>query len=85
MGSLQFWPNKRRHTCPIWKPTRQVLNDRTQFDSDTTALRDVLTPEQYTHYQKLREQQSYPDQSFFHKFLEAIGPGAIGGTLKGWR
>ena len=62
-----------------------VLNDRTQFDTDTMALREVLTSEQYKHYQKLREQQFYPDQSFFQKFLQAVGPGAIGGSLKGWR
>jgi hypothetical protein len=73
------------HLSDLETNTAAVLNDRTQFDSDTMALRDVLTPEQYKRYQKLREQQSYPDQSFFQKFLQAIGPGAIGGTLKGWR
>jgi hypothetical protein len=62
-----------------------VLNDRTQFDQNIEAFRDVLTPAQFKRYQKLQTQQSQPNQSFLQLFLQAIGPAATGLSFRGWR
>ena len=72
------------HLSNLETDTATALNDRAQFDDNTEAFRDVLTPAQFKRYQKLREQQSYPDPTFFQKLWQAAG-GISGGLPAQWR
>ena len=71
------------HLSNMETNTTWVLNDHAQFHSNTEAFRDVLTPAQFKRFQKLRDQQSPPDPTFFQKSLQVAGPGMLGGLSTG--